>query len=124
MLEKKYGIFIINKGNLLGYVEDSFSMSWSVSYVRAWTLEDLKYIWDNHYDGKKFCKGIKCKYPKAFIVKITDNHPVQFKKKLNRVVEINWKERQRILNRTDKEQKEKYISKKYHRRNVEFKVLN
>lgn len=124
MLEKKYGIFLIKKKVLYGYVENSFSMSWEPNYVRAWKLEDLQWIWNNGVRpcglDTKYIKGIKSKYPKAFIVRITDNFPEQFQKKLGKKIKIHWKERQDILNRTEKEQKEKYISKKYHYRNVRF----
>ena len=125
MLEKRYGIFLIKKKVLYGYVENSFSMSWEPNYVRAWKLEDLQWIWNNGVrpyglGGNKYTKGIKAKYPKAFIVRITDNFPKQFQNKLGKKIKIHWKERQDILNRTEEEQKKKYISKKYHARNVRF----
>lgn len=132
MLEKKYGIFHVNKnGVLLGYVENSFNMDWSPNYVRAWTLEEVKDLWNNKLSSfgkkkgkpfKKYKKGIKSRYPEAFIARITSNYPIQFQKKLGKKVCFYWKERQRILNRTEEEQKERYISKKYHYRNVQFSI--
>lgn len=125
-LEKRYGIFRIGKeGNLEGYIEQSFSMGWSRSHVRAFTEKDLNYHWykKSHeepdlskYDHEAFIK----KNPSAFVIRITSNFPVALEKKLGYKVEILWKEREKILNRTDEEQKEKYFSKKTHYRNVGF----
>lgn len=133
MLKKKYGIFRIDEnGTLLGYIEKSFGMGWDKNFVRAWDLRDIQSMWDNHISCMgvrehkpfvKYAKGIKGKYPNAFIVKITGNLPKQFANKLGKTVRIHWKERQKILNRTEEEQKIEYISKKFHYRNVQFSVF-
>jgi hypothetical protein len=41
--QQLFGIFKRDKdGNILGYVEHSFHMSWNVFFVRRWTKRELK----------------------------------------------------------------------------------
>lgn len=125
---KRYGIFRVVNGKLYGFVENSFTMGWNENFVRVWNQKELqcclrkKYVssYNNRvYDGYNICG----KYPDAFVVKLNNNQPGTFKKKMNKTVEILWDERTKILKRTDEEQKKEYFSKKYHGRNVGFKIL-
>lgn len=125
---RRYGIFRVVDDKLYGFVENSFSMGWNENFVRVWNKEELqcylrkKYVssYNNKvYDGY----NIFGKYPDAFVVKLNNNQPGTFKKKMNKTVEILWDERTKILKRTDEEQKKEYFSKKYHGRNVGFKII-
>ena len=125
---RRYGIFRVVDDKLYGFVENSFSMGWNENFVRVWNKEELqcylrkKYVssYNNKvYDGY----NIFGKYPDAFVVRLNNNHPGTFKKKMNKTVEILWDERTKILKRTDEEQKKEYFSKKYHGRNVGFKII-
>ena len=125
---KRYGIFRVVNDKLYGFVENSFSMGWNENFVRVWNKKELqcylrkKYVssYNNKvYDGY----NIFGKYPDAFVVRLNNNHPGTFKKKMNKTVEILWDERTKILKRTDEEQKKEYFSKKYHGRNVGFKII-
>lgn len=124
---KRYGIFQIVNGKLLGFTENSFSMSWSENFVRIWNKDELKCYVRKKYIGYKSYEyngyNIFKKYPNAFVVRLNNKHPGSFRKKLNQIVEILWDDRTKILKRTDEEQKKEYISKKYHRRNVGFKII-
>lgn len=45
-----YGIFLRENGVLMGYVEDSFSMSFNKEYVRLWPKADIEF-WN-----KRICR--------------------------------------------------------------------
>ena len=111
---RRYGIFRVVNGKLYGFVENSFSMSWNENYVRVWDEEALQCYLRKKYIGSYTHRqhdgyNIFGKYPDAFVVRLNNK--------------ILWDERTKILKRTDEEQKKEYFSKKYHRRNVGFKIV-
>lgn len=61
-----YGIFKQDKatGEILGYVEHSFSMGWSKDRVRLWSLEDAQYFLKRDFKDEKDSK--------IFIVRLTN----------------------------------------------------
>ena len=125
---RRYGIFRVVDDKLYGFVENSFSMGWNENFVRVWNKEELQCYLRKKYVGSYYNKvydgyNIFGKYPDAFVVRLNNNHPGTFKKKMNKTVEILWDERTKILKRTDEEQKKEYFSKKYHGRNVGFKII-
>lgn len=62
--KKIYGIFKRDeKGNLLGYVENSFSMSWEKDSVRVWRKNDGPAIFQADFRAKK-------NKEKAFLVRL------------------------------------------------------
>ena len=60
-----YGIFCIADGELYGYVENSFSMSFDKTRVRVWSLIDAQ------YHLKELFKNRKDKTKKYFIYRLT-----------------------------------------------------
>lgn len=56
-----YGIFKIQNGVYLGYVENSFCMSWEKNKVRVWSLKQVKRIFSDP----------KMREDNPFIIRIT-----------------------------------------------------
>jgi hypothetical protein len=61
-----YGIFTIKDGVLMGYVEHSFSMSFSPTQVRIWSKKNAIGIFNKDFRGKNHDSN-------AFIVRLTRN---------------------------------------------------
>lgn len=108
-MNKKYGIFKVENGYLLGYIENSFSMDWSKERVRLWNAKDIKYY------QERFAKQIANK--KMFVVRITNTYPQVFMTKYNKLVKIHWKERQENINSPQ-------YTTKFDWRNVKFSIVN
>ena len=105
--EKKYGIFKYKNGQLLGYVEHSFEMSWQPNLVRQWTYEDALYNWNRCRKRNK----------QAFIAKISGGTLPSVLKRTVKHYKINWKTREDIMMKDIK----KYgFPRKFNRRNVAF----
>ena len=101
---KLYGIFMVfRNGRILGYVENSFSMSWERDYVRLWSKNDVDLILND-----SDIKGARRRYRSAKIIVVrlsARNKSLPLK--------LDWAGRW-------VETKKK---KKFHYRNIRFEVI-
>ena len=74
MFKKAYGIFSENTdtGTILGYIENSFSMGWSATHVRAWWKNS-----DAEYHLNKMLKRNPDRNIRYFIVRISGESEIQ-----------------------------------------------
>ena len=92
LYEKKYGFFREVNGIYYGYTENSFTMDWSKTHVRAWDFQNMEYY-------KKYFKDKKLP---VIVVRITSSNPKGF--------HIDWKGRESKKDRSN-----------FEYRNVRFK---
>jgi hypothetical protein len=60
-----YGVFLEKEGQILGYIEQSFSMAWSEKYVRLWSRRDAEI----------YKKKLEKEYKNVFIYRLTRKSP-------------------------------------------------
>ena len=98
---KIYGIFKIKKdGTILGYTENSFSMSWNENTVRKYYPRDIKYVFDNN-----LISNYNIEYgDRIVVIRISA-------KNLALPIELDWKHN---VENNDR---------KFYRRNIKFKPI-
>ena len=71
-----YGLFSESDGKIRGYIENSFSMSFSDVRVRAWRLEDAEYYLKKFITKQSYAKAKGIDYGrKYFIYRLTRKSP-------------------------------------------------